>query len=68
MWKGAVLLEDYTGQKELCAEDEDGHVSDTEDECINFHVVLTIVCHLLCPMLSWYLKLTLGPRFLGNHL
>jgi len=31
VWKGAVLLEDYNGQKELRVEDEDGHVSFTED-------------------------------------
>jgi len=31
VWKGAVLVEDYNGQKELRVEDEDGRVSFTED-------------------------------------
>ena len=31
VWKGAVLLEDYTGQKELRAEYENGQVSFIEE-------------------------------------
>lgn len=33
VWKGAVLLEDYTGQKELSVEDDNRQVSVIEDEC-----------------------------------
>ena len=38
MWKGAVLLEDYNGQKELRAEDENGSVSFIEYNHYRWHM------------------------------
>ena len=52
VWKGAVLLEDYVGQKKLRVEYEDGEVGNTLYTC-----VFTGMCgeHVLCVSLEKYL-------------